>query len=71
MTSRNEGERAFLLQAEGTSKCIALYANHKAAQAARKRIYRLGAKALGFSVAVQGCEVFLIKIGPLTVTGLP
>jgi hypothetical protein len=71
MTRRNEAERNALLLTKSTSVCISLYSDHRAALAARKRLYRLGARALGYSVLVRGCEVHLIKTGPLTITSLP
>ena len=48
-----------------SAPCQATYPTHRQALAARKRLYRLGAKDQGLRLRVQGCELILESLAPV------
>lgn len=48
-----------------SAPCHSLFSSHNLALAMRKKLYRLGAKALGLTICVQGCELTILQTKPL------
>lgn len=57
-----------LPQLLASAPASALFPTHRQALAARKRLYRLGAKAQGVRLEVRGCELTLVPTNPVAVT---